>query len=77
MGVICGVSRSGRVRRAIFLFAAFVFLMSMDAKMAFAQSGGREIEAVDWAYHVPLAFGCVVFVVVVDVFVYLKFVRRG
>lgn len=77
MSLVEGVSRLGRVRRVFLLFAAFAFVMLADARAAFAQSGERQIEAVDWAYHVPLAIGCILFVVAVDAIVIYMFVKRG
>jgi hypothetical protein len=51
-------------------------MVVLHARAAFAQSGGQ-IEAIDWVYHVPLAIGCILFVLIVDVVVYIKFVKRG
>ncbi len=76
VAVVGGIAGSGRVGRGVVLFALFVCVMAADARAAFAQGGGRQIEAIDWAYLVPLAIGCVIFVIVVDLVVILKFVRR-
>ncbi|MGH3085697.1 MAG: hypothetical protein ACRDSJ_00080, partial [Rubrobacteraceae bacterium] len=61
--------------RGCLLLAAFVCVMLVDAGAAFAQDG-RQIETIDWIYHIPLALGCVLFVVAVDAFVIIKFVQR-
>ncbi len=68
---------SRRIGRILLLVAAVMCAMLADSRMALAQSGGRQIEVIDWVYHVPLAIGCVLFVVVVDAVVIYKFVKRG
>lgn len=67
----------GTARRVLLSLCAFVFVMLSGPRVAFAQGGRREIEVLDWAYHVPLAFACVLVVVIVDAIVIILFVRRG
>lgn len=76
MSLVDGMSRLGRIRRVFFLLIAAAGVMLLDARAAFAQSGGRQIEMIDWVYHVPLAIGCILFVVIVDAIVIIKFVKR-
>jgi len=39
------------------------------------QGGSREIEVVDWIYHLPVALGCALLVIIVDAVVIFKAVR--
>ncbi len=77
VSLVYGVSRLGRIGRALLVMAAVACVALLNARAALAQDEGRQIEVIDWVYHVPLAIGCILFVVVVDAVVIYKFVKRG
>ncbi len=66
----------------VFVFLLFVSVMVLDPHAAVAQQtqdlmeeGGRDIGAIDWLYHLPLALGVVLLVVTVDVIVIIQVLR--
>ncbi len=40
------------------------------------EGGGRKIEPIDWAYHLPLALGAALLVFVVDAIVIIRIILR-
>jgi hypothetical protein len=40
------------------------------------EEGGRKIEPIDWAYHLPLALGVALLVLVVDAIVIIRAILR-